>query len=163
MTSPEFTASFRRSLGSFVSGVTVVSCRAHGIDHAMTASAISSVSLEPPLILVGVSHTARFLEAIRDAEHWGVSILAATARSHAEWLSTKGRPLAGQLDLVPHHRGITGVALLDDSLAWLECRTTQRVTAGDHDIFIGEVVRAQLGTQDDPLVYWRSGYRLIAP
>jgi flavin reductase len=156
-------ADFRRVLGSFATGVAVVTCVADGIDHAMTANAVSSVSLHPPLILVAVARTARFWEAIHATRRWSVSLLTADARDHAAWFATSGRPLQGQLDRVPHHRGAHGIALLDQSLAWLECRTYQVVPAGDHDIVIGEVESLRMGADDPALLYWHSTYRALTP
>jgi flavin reductase (DIM6/NTAB) family NADH-FMN oxidoreductase RutF len=150
---------FRKALGSLAGGVCVVACTRDGQDHAMTATAVTSVSLEPPLVLVCVARSARFFDAITEAGEWSVSILAEEGRPHAAWLARKGRPLYGQLDAVPHHRSAAGSALLEDSLAWLECRTHQQIRAGDHDIVVGEVVRATMGPGTRPLVYWRSGYR----
>lgn len=158
MTGPVGEADFRRALASFATGVTVVTCVHDGIDHAMTANAVSSVSLRPPLVMVSIERTTRFWEAVRQERYWGMSVLAAGAQPHAVWLSTPGRPLPGQLDRVPHHRGERGVALVDDALAWLECRTYHTVIAGDHDILIGEVERATIGTPAEPLLYWRKAW-----
>ena len=152
---------FRRSLGAFATGVGVVTCLADGQDHAMTANAIASVSLEPPLILVGVNRAARFWEALRGQQYWALSVLAADAQPHAAWLATSGRPLQGQLDNVPHHRSTRGIALLDQALVTLECRTYDTVPAGDHMIVIGEVESAHTGADADALLYWRSGYRRL--
>ncbi|MFN8127076.1 MAG: flavin reductase family protein [Candidatus Nanopelagicales bacterium] len=154
-------AEFRQALGSFATGVAVVTCVADGVDHAMTANAVSSVSLHPPLVLVAVARTARFWEALQATPFWSVSMLAADARDHAAWFATSGRPLEGQLDRVPHHRGDHGEALLDQSLAWLQCRTQQVVAAGDHDIVIGEVERLRLGAAAPALLYWHSSYRAL--
>ena len=108
---------FRRTAGRFATGVCAVTTRAAGIDHAMTVNTFTSVSLEPLLVLVCVEVEARFHDAVLDAGVWGVSVLDASARPVAEWLATRGRPLHGQLDRVPHHRGpVTGVALLDQSV-----------------------------------------------
>ena len=71
---------FRHAMGSLVSTVTVVTCVEDGFDHAMTASAVSSVSMEPPIILVCVSRSARFWTAIRQADHWAVSVLSQEGR-----------------------------------------------------------------------------------
>jgi flavin reductase (DIM6/NTAB) family NADH-FMN oxidoreductase RutF len=134
---------FRRTVGRFATGVTVVTTVVDGVDHAMTASA--------------------FHDAVVESGAWGVSVLDATARPAAEWLASRGRPLHGQLDRVPHHRGpVTGCALLDASLATLECRTTDVLAGGDHSIVVGTVVG--LGTpQPDgrPLLYFRSGYHSL--
>ena len=91
----------------------------------MTVSAFASVSLEPPLVLFCAEKIARFHDAVLAAGSWAVSILAEDAEKTARWLATRGRPLDGQLDGVPHHPGpVTGAPLLDGALATLECQTT---------------------------------------
>lgn len=161
MTTPVDADHFRLAMGRFATGVTVLTTFAGGHDHAMTANAITSVSMEPLLVLACVEVDARFHDAIADSGVWGVSILGADQRPVAEWLSTQGRPLHGQLDRVAHHRGPgTGVALLDGALATLEVRTTDMHRAGDHSIVVGEVV--SLSSNDHPadaLVYYRSRYQ----
>jgi flavin reductase len=156
-------ALFRRAVGRFATGVCVVSTVLDGRDHAMTANAFTSVSLDPLLVLVCVEQDARFHDAVLDAGFWGVSVLDERARAVAEWLATPGRPLLGQLAPVAHHRGpVTGVALADDSLATLECRTSAVHPAGDHVIVVGEVVGVGLAPEGHgPLVYHRSSYRLL--
>lgn len=160
MTAPVDTDAFRRAIGHFVTGVTVVTTEVDGVDHAMTASAFTSVSLEPVLVLVCVDKEARFRDAVTESGLWGVSVLATSGRRAAEWFATKGRPLVGQLDRFPHHRGrLTGAALLDGSIAWLECRTTAVYDGGDHDIVVGEVIDLEIGDRDAAaLVYHRGHY-----
>jgi len=158
---------FRRTVGHFASGVTVVTTRVgeqdHGTDHAMTASAFTSLSLDPLLVLVCVDREARFRDAVLERGLWGVSILAAADRRAAEWFAMKGRPLIGQLDRYPHHRGRTGAALLDGAVAWLECRTQSVHEGGDHDIVVGAVIAAVEGDRDGvPLVYHRGRYGRLA-
>jgi flavin reductase len=154
---------FRRAVGRFATGVCVVSTFAQRHDHAMTANAFTSVSLDPVLVLVCVETDARFHEAVLDSGRWGVSVLDQTARREADWLATSGRPLIGQLDSVPHHRGpVTGVALLDHSIATLECLTEDVHAAGDHSIVVGRVVGVGLSPDGPgPLIYHRSGYRSL--
>ena len=152
-------AVFRRTVGHFATGVTVATTRVGTFDHAMTASAFTSVSLEPVLVLVCVDREARFRDAVIESGSWAVSILSDGGRRAADWFALKGRPLVGQLDRYPHHRGITGAALLDGSLAWLECRTRAVHDGGDHDIVVGEVLAAVEGDRDGlPLLYHRSRY-----
>jgi flavin reductase (DIM6/NTAB) family NADH-FMN oxidoreductase RutF len=160
MSVPVDTDAFRRAIGHFATGVTVVTTEVDGVDHAMTASAFSSVSLEPVLVLVCVDKEARFRDAVLESGVWGVSILSAAGRRAADWFATKGRPLVGQLDRVPHHRGrMTGSALLDGSIAWFECRTTAVYDGGDHDIVVGEVIDLEIGDRDAAaLVYHRGHY-----
>jgi len=154
-------ASLRRALGRFATGVCVATTVHREVDHAMTVSAFTSVSLEPPLVLVCVELEARFHEAVTASGLWAVSVLQADARPAAEWLSTRGRPLHGQLNRVPHRRGpLTGAALLEQSLAAMECRTEAIHPGGDHSIVVGEVIgvwiRANTG---GPLLYHRGDYR----
>ena len=153
-------AAFRQTLGRFPTGVCVVTCLADGHDHAMTANSLTSVSLEPLLVLVCVETETRFHEAVLSAGEWAVSVLTAAARPAAAWLATRGRPLAGQLDPVAHHRGRhTGAALLDDALAWLEVRTVAVHPAGDHSIVVGEVLGLGMSDgSDSALTFFRGRY-----
>lgn len=149
----------RHAMAHFATGVTVVTTLEDGHDHAMTANSVTSVSLEPPLVLVCVRQDTGWHEAVTTAGIWGVSIMPIAGRPAATWLSTGGRPLQGQLSQVPHHRGELGVALIDDALATLECRTTALHDAGDHTIVVGEVVASHADARrDDPLIYYRSRY-----
>jgi flavin reductase (DIM6/NTAB) family NADH-FMN oxidoreductase RutF len=154
------TAQFRRSVGRFPTGVLVVTTRLGPHDHAMTVNSFTSVSLDPMLVLMCVEREARFHDAVIEAGVWGVSVLDPTARAAAQWLSTRGRPLHGQLDRVPHHRGpVTEVALVDQAVAWLECRTRDVYPGGDHVVLIGEVVSATTGNPEaGVLVYHRGRY-----
>lgn len=155
---------FRRALGRFATGVTVVTTIAGGVDHAMTASAFTPVSLDPLLVLVCVDKDARFHDAVLDAGFWGVSVLAAGARPAAEWFATQGRPLHGQLNRVRHGRGrATGAVLLDDAVATLEVRTTAVYDGGDHSIVVGAVLSVGTPLPDaKPLVYYRSRYTSLS-
>jgi flavin reductase (DIM6/NTAB) family NADH-FMN oxidoreductase RutF len=162
---------FREAVSRFATGITIVTCVVDGHDHAMTANAFASVSLDPLLVLVSVERDSRFHDAVSSARAWGVSILSARAESTARWLATKGRPLEGQLEQVAHHRSpVLSVAWIDHSMAALECRTVDTVKAGDHDILVGEVVNIEtsdLGGSDqgalDPLLYFQRRYRQFNP
>ncbi|TWP34565.1 flavin reductase family protein [Leekyejoonella antrihumi] len=151
---------YRQVIGRFASGVTVVTTRDGRLDHAMTANALMSVSLDPVLLCLSVECEARFHDAVVEAGVWGVSILPSSARATAAWLSTRGRPLHGQLERIPHTYGpATGVPLLDDSLALLECRTVDTHPAGDHTLLVGHVVwMATTEHPGDALVYYRGQF-----
>ncbi len=154
-------ASFRRAVGRFTTGVTVVTALDGGLQHAMTANAFTSVSLDPLLVLVCVETEARVHDAVTGAGEWVVNILDASARPVADWLATRGRPLHGQLDRVPHRPGpVTGAAVLDQATAWLECRTHAIHPGGDHSVVLGEVLTVGFGRDDaGTLLYHRSAYR----
>ena len=156
---------FREAVSRFATGITVVTCVVEGLDHAMTANAFASVSIDPLLVMVCVERDSRFHEAIATSSTWGVSILAASAEPTSRWFATKGRPLAGQLERSGHHRSPhSGVAWIDGALASLECRTTEIRHAGDHDIVIGEVVELEIASNEaaEPLLYFRRNYRTLS-
>jgi flavin reductase (DIM6/NTAB) family NADH-FMN oxidoreductase RutF len=160
---------FREAVSRFATGITVVTCVSDGLDHAMTANAFASVSIDPLLVLVSVERDSRFHDAVTAAGAWGVSILRSDAEPTARWLATKGRPLPGQLDRVAHHRSPTmQVAWVDENLAAMECRTVETVKAGDHDILVGAVLSIEVSVQPDdtpgrdPLLYYRRHYRRLS-
>jgi flavin reductase (DIM6/NTAB) family NADH-FMN oxidoreductase RutF len=157
-------ARFRQAMGRLVAGVSVLTTFADGHDHAMTADTLTSVSLDPLLVLVCAENETRWHDAVTDAGVFGVSVLAADQRPLSEWFATRGRPLHGQLDRAPHHRGpVTGVALLDGALMHLECRTTDIHPAGDHAIVVAQVVSIALPDTVGPaLVHFRGRYGSIA-
>ncbi len=157
-------AVFRQAMGRLVQGVSVLTTTHEGHDHAMTADTVTSVSLEPLLVLACVETESRFHDAVVGAGVWGVSVLAADQRPLSEWFATRGRPLHGQLDRAEFRRGEhTGVALLDGALTQLECRTTAVHTAGDHVIVVGEVLDITVPDTVGPaLVHYRGRYGSIA-
>ncbi len=151
---------YRRVVGRFATGVTVVTTVLDGEHHAMTASSFTSVSLEPVLVLFCAEKTARFHDAVLASGTWGVSVLGAGQERISRQFALRGREIGGQFDDLPHTHGeLTGTALLDGALAVLECRTATTTDAGDHTVVIGEVLG--LGVPDPsaaPLVYYEGHY-----
>ncbi|WP_448071332.1 flavin reductase family protein [Georgenia yuyongxinii] len=142
----ELVERFRATMGRLAGGVTVVAVRSGSVDLAMTATAVASVSLRPPMVLFCVYSDARLREALDEVDTWAVSLVDAGAHVSAERLAMPGRPAVGQLLGVPHHRGqLSGAALLDGAQGWMECRTAWIKAAGDHDVVVGEVLDATLG------------------
>jgi flavin reductase (DIM6/NTAB) family NADH-FMN oxidoreductase RutF len=155
----------RHVMGHFASGVTIATALHLGIKHAMTATAVCSVSLEPPLVLVCVSKSSRFHGAIMTAANWCLSLLTVHQEPLARHFSNRGRDLLSQFDNVPHVPSpLSGTPLIDGALAWLECTTYGVHDGGDHTIVVGEIVRASgLPSDDDPnapapLTYYRGAY-----
>jgi flavin reductase (DIM6/NTAB) family NADH-FMN oxidoreductase RutF len=116
------------------------------------------------LLLVCIEREGRFHDAVLEAGIWGISVLSGGDRPGADWLATRGRPLHGQLDRIPHHQGPqTGVALLDNALSAFECRTTAVHPAGDHSIVVGKVVSVMSAAHSgEALVYYRGRYGTLA-
>jgi flavin reductase (DIM6/NTAB) family NADH-FMN oxidoreductase RutF len=160
-------AAFRRAAGRFPAGIVVVSTSLDGTGHAMTVSAFTSVSLEPPLVLFCAEKIARFHDAVLEAGFWAVSMLDEGSEKAARWLAMRGRPLEGQLDTIAHRPGpVTGAPILDGSLAAMECRTTAVHDGGDHSIVVGEVLGVSGPADEDgegsPLVHYAGRYRRLA-
>lgn len=148
--------SFRSVLGRFASGITVVTTRdASSRDVGMTVSAFSSVSLHPPLVQICIDRMASAYEALRVADVFGVNVLA----SDQEALSRRFAAMdsSHRFDGIGYTRGESGVVLLDEALAHIECRVVAQHPTGDHTIFIGQVDRAW-ARDARPLLYYRGGY-----
>ncbi|MDB4907376.1 MAG: flavin reductase domain protein FMN-binding protein [Gemmatimonadetes bacterium] len=146
---------FRSVLGRFATGVTVVTARdEEGRDHGMTVSAFSSVSLAPPLVMTCIGHDASMHGVLMTAERIGINILdsaqEALSRRFAEQDSDR-------FEGIGFARAESGVALLLDALAHLECRVVSRQETGDHTLIVAEVERAR-PNEGKPLLYYRGGY-----
>lgn len=150
---------FRRACGRFASGVTVASITdEQGAAHGLTVSSFTSVSLEPPLILICLAHSVTEIEAFRRARHFGISILREQDREVSTGFASKGH---GRFNSIAWRRGHSGVPLIDCSLATLECETHHRMAAGDHDILIGRVIHTQV-EDGAPLLHYASRYHGLA-
>lgn len=152
--------SFRRCLGKFVTGVTVVTTRMEDKIHGMTANSFTSVSLSPPLILFCVSHGTRTLEMIRQSGVFAVNILsesqAAVSERFAGMLPEDSDRFEGlEIGSGTH----TGCPIIDGALATLECRLTASYPGGDHEIMLAEVIHVeQWEDPGKPLLYFASNY-----
>ncbi|MDM7989021.1 flavin reductase family protein [Arthrobacter sp. zg-Y877] len=154
---------YRELSADIASGVGVVSTRLRGRDYAATVSGFLSVSYDPPTLLVSLYAEARIAEAVLDAGSWVLSLLPARLRGTANWLASPGSPLEGLLNQVDYGRAPeTGAAVIEDSIAWFEVRTTQVMTAATHQLIVGEVVsmgrRADADDESDPLLHFASAY-----
>ena len=155
---------FRHTMALLASGVTVITVRdpATGQPRGMTANAVMSVSLRPPLIVVSIRRTAHLHGALRRAGAYGVTVLGAHQETQARRFA--GLPVAGDAP-APWFTQRGGVPLLGDGLAWIAARVTAAHPAGDHTLFVGQVTG--LGPDNEhaaPLAFHRSGFaRLAAP
>jgi flavin reductase (DIM6/NTAB) family NADH-FMN oxidoreductase RutF len=149
---------FRYALGHFATGVTVVTSIDHGGKPVgTTASAVSSLSLEPPLVLVCFDPESLTLRAIRRNGAFAINVLAAPQQQLSTNFARRG--WAAAWDGVPRRRGRTGSPLLHGVLAALECTVDKTLPAGDHEIIIGRVYDTEVTSNDSaPLLHWRGSY-----
>jgi flavin reductase (DIM6/NTAB) family NADH-FMN oxidoreductase RutF len=158
-TVPVDASGFRQALAQFASGVTVVTTRdAGGEPLGLTVSAFSSVSLQPPLVLVSVDLGSEAHAGFRDSGVFGVSILAQGQDAVSRLFARPGR--AKFLEL-PMHVGPRGLWMVPDALAHIECEVRAVHPAGDHILYVGEIVSLAV-RPGRPLVYQRGGYRRLA-
>ena len=151
---------YRRVVGRFATGITVVTTVADGEHHAMTCNSFTSVSLDPVLVLFCPEKIARFHDAVLSSGTWAVSVLGDQQQSVSRHFASRGRPIVNQFAGVDHHLGpVTGAAVLEGSLASLECRTVSVADAGDHSVVIGAVLGLGVPDPDGaPLLYYEGRY-----
>ena len=155
-------AEFRKAMGCFATGVTVITVDYEGEVHGMTANAFTSVSLEPMLVLVCVDHRAKTHAHLHARKRFGVNVLAEDQKLISDYYA---RPLrthaqAEQEAGARFDRTAHGTPVLHGALAYLECRLHTAQDAGDHTIFIAEVEDVVV-REGDPLLYFRANYRSI--
>jgi 3-hydroxy-9,10-secoandrosta-1,3,5(10)-triene-9,17-dione monooxygenase reductase component len=153
-------ASFRRALGQFASGITVVTTRdASGQPLGLTVSAFSSVSLVPPLVLVCIDHRSEANRGLRESGRFAVSVLAEGQEEVSRRFAAPG---SSKLEGFSFLDGRDGLPLVPGALAHLECRVRSLHDEGDHAVWVGEVRRAT-ARPGRPLVHHAGGYRRLAP
>ncbi|MFD0315804.1 flavin reductase family protein [Streptomyces flavalbus] len=166
---------FRAALSRLAAGVVLVTAQEPpldpddpqapgGEDVGMTATAFMSVSLDPPLVLVSLRDGSRMDDLLTEQPQWAVSVLSESQRHIAGRFAMKGR-ISDRLlfEDIPYVRGeVTGAPLVGGALATLECRTEQRVRAGDHTLVIGRVLTARVpSAEGGPLTYFKGRYRQL--
>lgn len=152
---------YRQIIGGFATGVTVVTASHAGESFGMTANSVTSLSLEPCLLLVCFIRGSKTLIAVKEAGWFGVNILHAGQ----EQISNTFARTTGTFDEVPHTVDPHGVPILADSLGHVVCRVRSVTDGGDHEIVVGEVVdegTSTRGDDDSPLLFFRGKYRTMA-
>ena len=149
----------RDAMGCFATGITIITATApDGAPVGLTANSFTSVSLDPPLLLVCIANTAGTAPVLRSVEHFGVNVLQTSQQAASNRFAGKGEDRFAATAWSP---GETGVPLLDGSLVSFECKRFEVHEGGDHFILIGEVMRAQFEPRRDPLLYFRGKYRRL--
>jgi len=149
---------FRSAMRRWATGVTVVTAQYAGHWHGMTVSSFTSISLEPPLVLISLEQGVKTNQMIQASGFFGVTILGAEQNFISE-------RFAGRVpDIEDRFQGLdvitlkTGAPLLADGLAGFDCRVLSVTDAGTHTIFLGEVIALRIGQESRPLVYFERAY-----
>jgi flavin reductase (DIM6/NTAB) family NADH-FMN oxidoreductase RutF len=153
----------RQVMGHFATGVAVVTAvDDHGQPVGTTVNAITSVSLEPPLVLVCLGLDSSTLRAVRERESFAINVLGAEHGHLASGFARRGAPKPWRA--ARHRPGSTGTPRLEGVLAGLECSVEHRVLLGDHELVVGRVVAAEVGDEGaEPLVFYRGTYSSLRP
>ncbi|MGH3328772.1 MAG: flavin reductase family protein [Streptomycetales bacterium] len=145
---------FRSACAQFVTGVVVVTASsAHDGDCGLTVNSFTSLSLDPPQIIVCLAETSNTWHVIRRCRGFAVNVLSATGGDLARHFASKGWD---KFSGVPFHRGLVGAPLLRDVLAVFECRLVDAVASPTHAIVIGRVVASWHDDSKQPLLFFRS-------
>jgi flavin reductase (DIM6/NTAB) family NADH-FMN oxidoreductase RutF len=149
----------RRIMGHFATGVTIITTISkEGVAYGLTANAFTSVSLEPPLLLISVDRKAESYPFFEESKVFNINIL----REDQEGLSRRFAVSGGnKFEGIAYHRGAGNVPILDDTLAHIECRLYATYDGGDHTLHLGEVLEAET-REGKPLLFYRGGYRALS-
>lgn len=148
---------FRRLMGRWPTGVAIVTTRDGATDHGLTVNGLTSISIQPPSLLVSLGDEADSSEIVANRRIFAANFLSAQQQSLSERFAQPIPPGEKFRDL-SLHRGVTGAALLDGSLGALECRVISEFRVSDHRLFVGKVVALELGADLPPLLFHRSHY-----
>src|ERR671919_2689393 len=154
----------RAMMGRSATGVTVVAARHGPLLAGMTANAIASISINPPLMMASIGRRSETHAAILSSHSFALSVLAADQRRLADCFAqaTTAAKLQRFCD-APWHEGETGSPILDGAIAYFDCRLVANHPGGDHTIFVGEIVSAGFDEAAEPLIWYGSRYRRLAP
>lgn len=149
-------------MGRFPTGVTVITAAAGDLLHGMTANAVTSLSLHPPMVLICVDKQAHAHDVLRDAGAFAINILGEHQEHVSRLFAVSEEPEPGRLRGLAFTLGRTGAPILADCVAYVECRVRDVAEGGDHSIFMGEVVAQGVVDDAPPLVFHRGQYRRVA-
>lgn len=149
---------FRRVMGHFASGVTVVTSCYEDVCTGITVSSFTSLSLEPALVLFCVDRRSTSHDLLHKAGAFVINILAEDGERLSRLFADHDRK---PFSRVAYRLGVVGAPILDDALAVVECHLYNEFPGGDHTIFVGKVVAAEVQRETAPLLYFRSGYRQL--
>lgn len=149
----------RDAMGCFATGITVVTAVTQaGVPVGLTANSFSSVSLDPPLLLVCISKTAGSVDIFRHCCDFAVNVLHIGQQPISDTFARPGEDRFAKVGWTP---GNSSLPLIDDAIASFECQATDCHDAGDHVILVGQVIRAKYDSRRDPLLYFKGRYRRL--
>src|SRR5512138_2116096 len=151
----------RAAMRAWTSGVTIVTAVYQGEQHGMTVSSFTSISLDPPEVIISLQTASRTHDMVVKAGAFGVTILAASQRELSERFASSSASMTERLDGLETETLVTGAPLIKGGLAYLDCRVRQSIPAGMNTLFVAEVVDVRGDDHDAPLVYHDRDYHRL--
>jgi flavin reductase (DIM6/NTAB) family NADH-FMN oxidoreductase RutF len=155
----------RDAMRRWATGVTVVTAAHENVYHGMTVSSFTSVSLDPPLILVSLERSTRTRQLVLDSAHFAVNVLHAGQEDISDRFAGRIPDVDDRFVGLEFHTLESGAPLLEDALAWLDCRVSAVIEMATHTIIIGHVIAVRAPALDegdgDPLLYYNRSYRQL--
>lgn len=151
----------RQAMRFWATGVTIVTAVHEGIQHGMTVSSFTSVSLDPPQVLISLAMNARTHDLVTRSRNFGISILDSSQQEICDRFAGRVPDDMDRLNGLETITLVSGVPLLKQGLAHLDCHVVTTVGSGTHTIFIAEVLDARSSEDGDPLLYFNRGYQKI--
>ncbi len=148
-------------MGHFASGVTIMTTAGREGLHGMTVSAFASVSLDPLLILACVERSTLMHRLLGETGTFAVNVLSERGEATSRFFADNARLEGPEFREGSYRLGVTGSPILLEATAYLEARVHGRHEAGDHTVVVGEVIAVEVLTEDDPLIFYRGGYRRL--
>lgn len=152
---------FKAALSSWAAGVTVVTTRQHNLVYGITASSFTSLSLEPPLVLVCIANSNKLATMVQETKRFAVSILATHQENVSAYFAKSGRDPVERFEDFGTIELRTGSPIIEGALAHLDCELEMAVMGGDHTIAVGRVLGAASDPEKQPLLYYRRAYRTV--
>ncbi len=155
-------ANLRKMRGLFASGVTAVTTALDGRLHGVTVSAFTSVSLDPPLVLIALGNETATRDMLTESGIFAVNLLSDDQEFLSERFAARAPLVNEEFEDVPYFIAVTGAPVLEHSLAWYDCRVEATYPGGDHTLFVGRVEAIGFGDRNrQPLLYFANRYRRL--
>jgi len=151
----------RKVMRRWSTGVTIVTAQNEGVRHGMTVSSFTSVSLQPPIVLVALDQSTRTHALVSATGFFGVSVLSAGQKSISDCFAGQECEDEDRFAGVETHNLVSGAPLITGSLAYLDCRVLTKFISGSNTLFIAEVLAVQAGEKNPPLIYFDRQYRQL--
>ena len=151
----------RKAMRNWATGITIVTVEHEGVQHGMTVSSFTSISLEPPLISVSLYNSSRTYKLVNAAGHFGVTILAADQEEISNRFAGRVPDTENRLEGLDVETLVSGAPFITGGLSFFDCRVTQSISLGTNTLFIAEILDLRSLDDGNPLLYFDQKYQKL--